>query len=79
MIKINIFGALNKFFVGPMQLELKNSITLETLIKELQTAYPDATEILSKSRVAINETFVPLTTIVDAQTEIFLIPPSSGG
>ncbi len=80
MIKIHFFAGLKRTFPKAIEWTLNNdNKSIKQLIAELAEKYPDAAEILSRSRAAINEEFVDTETMIKDQMEVFIIPPSSGG
>lgn len=79
MIKVNFFAGLKRFFDAPVLLSVNNTITALEAIRMLEKQVPEATDLLSKCRVAINEEFIDLNSIIKPDSELFLIPPSSGG
>ncbi len=78
-IKINFFAGLKRYFSTPIEIEMDAETTINSVIEKLKEQKPDASNLLSLCRVAIGEEFVDLKTPLAANTEIFLIPPSSGG
>ncbi len=79
MIKIHFFAGLTRIFPKSIDSDIKATATVSDLMEELKVNYPDAKDLLTRSRVAINESFVDLTTPLQENMEVFIIPPSSGG
>lgn len=79
MIKVHFFAALKQYFSDSVSVDYIENETVQAFINRLAQLYPDASESLGKCRVAINEEFVPLTASIQSQTDVFVIPPSSGG
>lgn len=79
MVTIHFFAGLKRFFPAPMPLEGLEGQTGADAISKLKEISPDASDLLDKCRIAINEEFVKLSTTLQENTELFLIPPSSGG
>ncbi|WP_143525043.1 MoaD/ThiS family protein [Labilibacter marinus] len=79
MIKINFFAGLKRTFPKSIEWEVNENTSVNSLIEELKSNFPDAEELLTRSRAAINEEFVEMATLLKDGTEVFIIPPSSGG
>lgn len=79
MIKVHFFAALKQYFTDSVSVEYIENETVQAFINRLAHLYPNAHEALGKCRVAINEEFVPLTANIQSDTDVFVIPPSSGG
>lgn len=78
-IKIVCFAGLRKYFGSEATVNLESGATYSKVIDELIDLKPDAKQILTSSRIAVNEEFVPLNERIKAENTLFLIPPSSGG
>jgi len=79
MIKIHFFAGLTRSFPSSIELEWQQPISVADLFQQLKQKSPDAAGLLSKSRAAINEEFVDLDTLIANHTDLYVIPPSSGG
>lgn len=79
MIKVHFFAGLKRHFQGSVELDSAGFSTINDIIKQLKQENPEATELLEKCRVAVDENFVALDTSVEGLKEVFIIPPSSGG
>ncbi|WP_083634467.1 MoaD/ThiS family protein [Saccharicrinis aurantiacus] len=79
MIKVHFFAALKQYFTDSISVEFIENETVTDFIQRLAQFYPDAAEPLTKCRVAINEEFVSFSDTIQSQTEVYVIPPSSGG
>lgn len=66
------------YFKTPMKIE-EQIESIEQLKRYLTNLNPKCVELLSSSRFAINEEFVNLETKLGPKSEVFLVPPSSGG
>jgi len=77
-IKIVCFAGLRKYFGSETAIQVESGATYSNVINELKALKPEAAEVLSSCRIAVNENFVKLTDALNAET-LFLIPPSSGG
>ncbi len=78
-LKIVCFAGLRKYFGSEAIVPVESGTTYSGIIDELILLKPEAEEILTSSRIAVNEKFVPLTETVKSENTLFLIPPSSGG
>ena len=78
-LKIVCFAGLRKYFGSEATIPVESGATYANVIDELILIKPEAKEILTSSRIAVNEEFVPLTETIKSEEPLFLIPPSSGG
>lgn len=79
MIRVHFFAGLKRYFPEAVEIDLAGVSKIEDLIEQLKQNNAEATELLEKCRVAVDETFVSLDTSVEGLKEVFIIPPSSGG
>ncbi len=77
-IKIVCFAGLRKYFGNETAVLVESGARYSKVIDELKALKPDAAEVLSSCRIAVNENFVKLGEPINSET-LFLIPPSSGG
>ncbi|WP_320113026.1 MoaD/ThiS family protein [Draconibacterium orientale] len=77
--KIVCFAGLKKFFGDETSVEVAPKESYACLLEKLGELNPEAKEVLTSCRIAVNEEFVPLDETIKDQTSLFLIPPSSGG
>ncbi|QIA07936.1 MoaD/ThiS family protein [Draconibacterium halophilum] len=77
--KIVCFAGLKKFFGDETSIEMAPEESYANLLEKLGELNPEAKEVLTSCRIAVNEKFVPLNETINDQTTLFLIPPSSGG
>ncbi|WP_319227531.1 MoaD/ThiS family protein [Draconibacterium orientale] len=77
--KIVCFAGLKKFFGDETNIEVASEESYANLLEKLGDINPEAKEVLTSCRIAVNEEFVPLDETIKNQTTLFLIPPSSGG
>ncbi len=79
-IEIHLFAAAADQ-VGTRKLRLPwvPTANIDDLARELCKLYPSIEPIVRSSRWAVDKKFVPLSTPVERQQEIALIPPVSGG
>ncbi len=78
-IKIICFAGLRKYFGSEATVHVESGASYSAVIDELKAINPDATEVLSSCRIAVNEEFVSLNEPLKPENILFLIPPSSGG
>ena len=78
-IKIVCFAGLRKYFGSETNVLVNSGTTYSKVIDELISLKPEAKEILTSSRIAVNEEFIPLSETLKPENTLFLIPPSSGG
>nr|WP_319267396.1 MoaD/ThiS family protein [uncultured Draconibacterium sp.] len=77
--KIVCFAGLKKFFGDETSVEMDPEESYANLLEQLGELNPEAKEVLTSCRIAVNEEFVPLDETIKDQTTLYLIPPSSGG
>ena len=78
-IKIICFAGLRKYFGNETTVDVESGDSYSVVIDGLKAINPEATEVLSSCRIAVNELFVQLSDPIKTESTIFLIPPSSGG
>lgn len=78
-IKIICFAGLRKYFGSEVTVLVESGASYSNVIDELKAVNPEATEVLSSCRIAVNEEFVSLKEPIGTENTVFLIPPSSGG
>jgi sulfur-carrier protein len=78
-IKVICFAGLRKYLGSETFVFVESATTYSKVINELILLKPEAKEILTSSRIAVNEEFVSLNEKLKSVDTIFLIPPSSGG
>lgn len=78
-IKIICFAGLRKYFGSETTVHVQSGDNFSKVIDELKMLNPEAAEVLSSCRIAVNEEFVSINDPVKLENTIFLIPPSSGG
>lgn len=79
LIKIICFAGLRKYFGSEVTVLVESGASYSKVIVELKAIKPEATEVLSSCRIAVNEEFISLSEPLKPENTIFLIPPSSGG
>lgn len=78
-IKIVCFAGLRKYFGSETSVQVEPDASYSKVIEELKAINPEAAEVLSSCRIAVNEEFISLSEPLKPENTIFLIPPSSGG
>lgn len=78
-IQVICFAGLKKYFGNETVVSVSQGAAYSALIDELKVLKPEAAEVLSSCRIAVNEEFVQLNEPVGNENTVFLIPPSSGG
>lgn len=75
---LHTFASMSDYFKTPVKIEeqIESIKQLKTYLSNLN---PECVELLSSSRFAINEEFVSLETKLSPNSEVFLVPPSTGG
>ena len=78
-IKIICFAGLRKYFGSESSVIIESGASYSKVIDELKVLNPEANEVLSSCRIAVNEKFVSLDETIKSENAVYLIPPSSGG
>lgn len=78
-IQVICFAGLKKYFGNETVVSVGQGASYSVLIDALKVLKPEAVEVLSSCRIAVNEEFVQLNEPVGNENTVFLIPPSSGG
>lgn len=78
-IQVVCFAGLKKYFGNETAVAIGQGASYSAIIEELKVLKPEAAEVLSSCRIAVNEKFVQLNEPVGSEMTVFLIPPSSGG
>lgn len=79
MIKVHFFAGLKRYFPNHQTIDSESMDSLQDVIQHLKVLQPEASELLDSCRIAVDENFVPLKTVITDVKEVFVIPPSSGG
>ena len=77
-MKIEVFAVLKDYFKNEFELDTTVS-SIEALKSLLITLQPDAIDILSSCRFAVNNEFIDNNFQLKDSDIISIIPPSSGG
>lgn len=78
-IELQVFAGLKDYLDSSSSFEIKEGLDLKGLVEDLKSKFPGAKELLSKSRVAINNQFIDSSIVLNNRDVVALIPPSSGG
>lgn len=78
-IKVLFFAGLKDYFRDCLELETQDDIQVKELIEILKEKIPKASNLLERSKTAIDDSFVPQDTIIRGGESIAFIPPVSGG
>lgn len=78
-IKIICFAGLRKYFGHEVSINIDTESPYSVIIEKLVDLKPDAKEILSSCRIAVNEKFISPGEKPLMNETVYLIPPSSGG
>lgn len=78
-VKIVCFAGLRKYFGSETSVMVEPGATYSKVLDELILSQPEAKEVLTSTRIAVNEEFVSLSETLKSGNSLFLIPPSSGG
>lgn len=81
IVTVRLFAGFRELWDGhdSVQVTLPEGATVADLVRELGVQYPRCRALLERSNVAVNQEFAPATARIDAQSELALIPPVSGG
>lgn len=80
-VTVQLFAGFRELWDGreTLAVELPAPACVADLVRKLREQYPRCRALLDGSRVAVDQEFAPASTPIDAQSEIALIPPVSGG
>ena len=77
-MRVQVFALLKEYFEGQFDLPSPPS-TISSLREQLVQKNPQAKDVLSISRFAVNDEFVNDDFLLTENETVFVIPPSSGG
>lgn len=77
-ITITFFAGLKDFFGNSLDIEIQDEYTIDELFAKLSQLKPKATNLLKHSRVATTTEYI-LPEAILRETQLFILPPSSGG
>jgi sulfur-carrier protein len=78
-VKVTCFAGLRKYFGGEITVFVESGASFSEIIDEMIRMKPDAGEVLTTCRIAVNEEFISPKEKIKSERTLFLIPPSSGG
>jgi molybdopterin converting factor subunit 1 len=79
-VSIRLFASFRERAGAPVvSVEVPDGVTVATLRRCLLRLWPDATGLLEKSAVAVNEEYASPDRAIRPGDEVALIPPVSGG
>lgn len=79
IVKVICFAGLRKYFGSETTILVERGATYAKVVEELTSLHPEAKEVLTSCRIAVNEEFISPDETLKSAEIIFLIPPSSGG
>lgn len=79
IVTIHTFAILKETLPQKFDLEISDQFTAGHVIKTIVANNPECSEILDSCRIAVNEEFVDYNHIIAEGTQLYLLPPSSGG
>ena len=78
-VEVMCFAGLRKYFGNGTSVSVNSGAACSEVIDEMIRMKPEAGEVLSSCRIAVDEEFIsPQETIRSGMT-LIMIPPSSGG
>jgi molybdopterin synthase sulfur carrier subunit len=78
-VNILAFGIVKDIFQRPcIEIELKGKATVETLKSSLEEKFPRLKQLASYM-IAVNDEYAAVNDLINANDEIAIIPPVSGG
>ena len=80
-VQIKLFSILADRLGDEIVLDLPNKLTGVMVLDQMKEVYPDLASVIDQCRIAINQTFIDLSSEVKLTDikEIAIIPPVSGG
>ena len=78
-VEVMCFAGLRKYFGNSITVFVGSEASFYDIIDEMIRMKPDAEEVLTASRIAVNEEFVSPEEKIKSERALILIPPSSGG
>lgn len=78
-VSVFVFAGLKTFFEPCFELQLPENVAVIEMIGVLQQRNSESLELLSRSRVAVDEEFVSHDYKLSDNDRIYILPPSSGG
>ncbi len=78
-VEVVCFAGLRKYFGSGITVSVESGASYSEIIDEMVRMKPDAEEVLTTCRIAVNEEFISPEETVKSERTLILIPPSSGG
>lgn len=78
-VKVICFAGLRKYFGSGITVFVEPGASCSEIIDEMTRMTPNAGEVLTTCRIAVNEEFISPNEKIESETTLILIPPSSGG
>lgn len=78
-VTVHTFAALKDLIGAEFELEVAGGVDVEALKKAIMSKYPKSEAVLDQCRFAINEELVALSTGLEENQHVYILPPSSGG
>ncbi len=78
-VSVFVFAGLKAFFEPCFELQLPDNAPVTEMIGALRRQNSGSMELLSRSRVAVDEEFVSNDYKLSDNDRIYILPPSSGG
>lgn len=78
-VEVICFAGLRKYFGSGTTILVESGAPFSDIINEMIRMKPDAEEVLSTCRIAVNEEFISPREKLESVRTLMLIPPSSGG
>jgi sulfur-carrier protein len=78
-VEVVCFAGLRKYFGSGTTVRVEPGAPYADVIDEMIRMKPEAEEVLSTCRIAVNEKFISPKEKITSGRSLILIPPSSGG
>ena len=78
-VEVTCFAGLRKYFGSGITVSVGSGAAYSAIIEEMIRMKPDAEEVLTACRMAVNEEFISPVETIQSERTLILIPPSSGG
>jgi len=78
-VEVICFAGLKKYFGSGTTVFVESGASCSDVIDEMTRMKPDAEEVLTTCRIALNEEFISPKEKIRSETTLILVPPSSGG
>lgn len=78
-VEVTCFAGLRKYFGSGVVISVESGEPWSAVINEMIRMKPDAEQVLTACRLAVNEEFISPEETIQSERTLILIPPSSGG